>query len=251
MSSFEEVLFPRFLTAYTGACSPFETMILTHAEQIETWFNASWQETPAPMTSSVDLRHAGFKLAPVDTNLFPAGFNNLHVQSRSLCAAAIRAVLLARMPTCRRVLILPESHTRNAFYLRSLCVLRDCFMEAGFSVRVGSLDPTITIATKLETEEGASLWLEPLVREGNRVCVSDFDPCLLVLNHDLSTGIPDVLKGLAQPIHPTSQLGWSTRLKSSHFSFFDQVADAFAQELGISSWLINPVFRAVEGVDFM
>ena len=29
-------------------------------------------------TRSVDLRNSGFKLAPVDTNLFPGGFNNLN-----------------------------------------------------------------------------------------------------------------------------------------------------------------------------
>ncbi len=248
---FGEVLFPRLMTVCTGPLSPLETVILNKAERIEAWFHARWQEMPAPMTSSVDLRYAGFKLAPVDTNLFPAGFNNLHPESLPLCSNAVRAVLLERMPTCRRVLILPESHTRNVFYLRSLCVMRDRFVEAGFLVRVGSLDPELTVPIELQTEQGDSLWLEPLVRKGDRVGVVDFDPCLLVLNHDLSTGIPPILEGLAQPIHPTSQLGWGTRLKSSHFSFFDQVADAFAREVALDPWLINPLFCAVEGVDFM
>jgi glutamate--cysteine ligase len=41
-------------------------------------------------STSVDLRNAGFKLAPVDTNLFPGGFNNLNPALPCRCACRRR-----------------------------------------------------------------------------------------------------------------------------------------------------------------
>jgi glutamate--cysteine ligase len=78
-----------------------------------------------------------------------------------------------------------------------------------------------------------------------------FKPCLLLLNNDLSTGVPESLQNLQQRILPPVELGWSSRLKSSHFQFFSQVVDEFAQLLNMDPWLINPFFSAVDGVDFM
>jgi glutamate--cysteine ligase len=44
---------------------------------IERWFRLEWMEHTPPFYTSVDIRNAGFKLAPVDTNLYPGGWNNL------------------------------------------------------------------------------------------------------------------------------------------------------------------------------
>ena len=77
--SFIDVTFPHVMTANSGPLYPVEEVILNQVSAIEAWFRSEWKKTPAPITSSVDLRHACFKLAPVDTNLFPAGFNNLKI----------------------------------------------------------------------------------------------------------------------------------------------------------------------------
>ena len=60
-------------------------------------------------------------------------------------------------------------------------------------VRIGSLNPEITTATKLDLADGGSLTLEPIVRHGRRVGVADFDPCMVLLNNDLSAGPPAIL----------------------------------------------------------
>jgi glutamate--cysteine ligase len=242
---------PHLTTVHSGPLHDLENTILEQAANIEAWFRQEWQKTPASITSSVDLRNAGFKLAPVDTNLFPAGFNNLNPDFMPLCVQAAQSVLTDAEPLCRRILILPESHTRNRFYLQNLKVIQDIFVKAGFEVRVGSLDETLQQPQEIPLENGEVLCIEPLIREGNRVGLADFNPCLLLLNNDLSTGIPEILQGLAQPIKPTAQLGWSSRLKSSHFEHFSQVAQEFATLTGIDSWFIDPYFSAVDGVDFM
>lgn len=246
-----EIPVPHLTTAHSGPLHHVEKVILNQVAVIETWFRQQWQKTPPSLTSSVDLRHAGFKLAPVDTNLFPAGFNNLNPDFLPLCVQAIQAVLMDYFPDCLNILILPESHTRNLFYMQSLSVLRDILIQAGFVVRIGSLDPHLVQPVEMPTHDGKSLLIEPLIRNGDRLALADFRPCLLVLNNDLSTGIPEILHGIEQPILPSEQLGWSSRLKSSHFHFFSDVSNEFAQLVDLDSWLINPYFSAVEGVDFM
>ena len=242
---------PHLTTAHSGPLHHLEEVILNQVASIEAWFRQKWQDTPAPITSSVDLRHAGFKLAPVDTNLFPAGFNNLNPDFLPLCIQAAQSVVVGSFPSCLNILLLPESHTRNQFYLSSVSVLRDIFAKAGFVVRIGSLDPTITAPTEIMAENGERLLIEPLHRVGTHVELADFNPCLLLLNNDLSTGVPDILHGLHQRICPPTKLGWASRLKSSHFHFFSDVATEFAKLVGIDPWLIDPLFSAVDGIDFM
>ena len=242
---------PNLTTAHSGPLYHLEQVILSQVVTIESWFRQKWRETPAPLTSSVDLRQAGFKLAPVDTNLFPAGFNNLNPDFLSLCVQAAQSVLVEYIPNCTKILILPENHTRNKFYLQSLSVLQTIFSKAGFVVRIGSLDPEVKEAIELTLDDGDTLLIEPLEREGDKVGLSGFAPCLLLLNNDLSSGIPELLQGIEQRIRPTAKLGWASRLKSDHFQFFDEVAREFAELIGIDSWLVNPYFSAVDGVDFM
>jgi glutamate--cysteine ligase len=69
---------PHLTTALTGPLLELERRILDHATTVERWLRTQWLEHTPPFYSSVDLRNAGFKLAPVDTNLFPGGFNNLN-----------------------------------------------------------------------------------------------------------------------------------------------------------------------------
>src|SRR5437867_10495956 len=68
---------PHLVTALTGPINELEQRILESMPAIERWFRLEWMEHTPPFYSSVDVRNAGFKLAPVDTNLFPGGFNNL------------------------------------------------------------------------------------------------------------------------------------------------------------------------------
>ena len=55
-----------------------ENFIIHRSCDVEQWFRSQWLENQAPFYGSVDLRNSGFKLAPVDMNLFPGGFNNLN-----------------------------------------------------------------------------------------------------------------------------------------------------------------------------
>ena len=251
MATSAEPSVPHATTVFTGPLHQVESYLLDNQSVIESWFRNQWRLTQAPFYASVDIRNAGFKIAPVDTNLFPAGFNNLNPTFESLCIQAVQLAVERAQGNADRILIIPENHTRNRFYLESLATLRQIMEKAGFETRLGSLLPDLHEPLVIELDSGRPICLEPLLREGDRVRVADFVPDLIVLNNDLSAGRPVILENLAQPVIPGLGMGWSSRLKSVHFTQYQQVAQEFAQLIGMDPWLIDPMFRNCGEVDFL
>ena len=75
-------MIPILETKLSSELFNLENYIINHSCDIEHWFRMQWLEHTAPFYASVDLRNSGFKLTPVDTNLFPGGFNNLNPDSK-------------------------------------------------------------------------------------------------------------------------------------------------------------------------
>ena len=242
---------PHLTTALTGPLLELERRFLENSTAIERWLRGQWLEHTPPFYSSCDLRNSGFKLAPVDTNLFPGGFNNLNPAFLPLCVQAAMAAIEKFCPEARNLLLIPENHTRNQFYLQNVAQLADILRHTGLNVRIGSLLPDITEPTPIELPNGQSLLLEPLKRGPYRVGVEGFEPCAILLNNDLSAGIPEILGGLEeQYVLPPLHAGWAVRRKSNHFAAYDQVANDFAKEIGIDPWRINPAFSVCRSVNF-
>lgn len=242
---------PHLTTALTGPLHHIESHLLVHQAHIERWFRSQWLQTPAPFYASVDLRNAGFKVAPVDTNLFPAGFNNLNPAFMPLCIQAAQSAIEDLCPDAARILLIPESHTRNLFYLESLATLQDIISKAGYEIRIGSLISELEKNHIINLPSGRNIRMDPVERTENRVHLDEFDPCLVLLNNDLSSGIPDILQNLEQMLIPPLNLGWSNRLKSEHFSQYQNVAEEFAKIVDIDPWLINPLFRNCGEINYM
>jgi glutamate--cysteine ligase len=241
---------PRLATALTGPLLDLERKMLASQCEIEAWFRSQWLEHSVPFYGSVDLRNSGYKLAPVDMNLFPGGFNNLNPDFTPLCVQAVQSALEKVCPDARRLLLIPENHTRNQYYLQNVAALARILKLAGLNIRLGSLNPEITAPTTFELPNGAVLTLEPIQRIGNRVGLPGFDPCVVLLNNDLSAGIPAVLRDIEQNLLPPLHAGWYTRRKTNHFAQYDGVAEEFADLLGIDPWYINPYFGQVRELDF-
>jgi glutamate--cysteine ligase len=241
---------PHLTTSLTGPLQELERVVLDQRPEIERWFRTQWLEHEVPLYSSVDLRNSGFKLAPVDTNLFPGGFNNLNPEFMPLCVHAAISAVSKICPDTRRFLLVPENHTRNLHYLQNVAVLKRILEGTGITVRIGSLIPDLREPTTLETSAGEKLLVEPIRRRGNRVVLDGFDPCAVLLNNDLSAGIPPILAGIEQIILPPLVAGWSTRRKSQHFHAYDRVAESFAKLVGIDPWVVNPIFSQCGKVNF-
>ena len=241
---------PHLTTALSGPLLDLERRILQAMPATEHWLRGQWQEHATPFYASVDLRNAGFKLAPVDTNLFPGGFNNLNPEFHPLCVQAAMIAVEKICPDARGVLLIPENHTRNTYYLQNVAALQTILRHAGMNVRIGSLLPDLATPTDIELPDGSKLRLEPLKRKGNRIGVEEFDPCAVLINNDLSAGLPDILKNLEQPVLPPLHAGWYRRRKSNHFAAYNDAATGFSKLIGIDPWLINPYYEKCGKINF-
>ena len=242
---------PHLITALTGPINELEQRVLDSMPAIERWFRLEWMEHTPPFYSSVDIRNAGFKLAPVDTNLYPGGWNNLTPEMLPLGVQAAMAAIEKICPEARNLLLIPENHTRNMFYLANVAQLQRIFYMAGLNVRIGSINPEIKENTTIDLPNGDRVTLEPVIRTKRRIGLKDFDPCTILLNNDLSAGIPGILEDLhEQYLLPPLHAGWSIRRKSKHFECYEEVSKRFGKLLGVDPWLINPMFNQCGEVDF-
>jgi glutamate--cysteine ligase len=241
---------PHLVTALTGPINELEQRIIESTPVIERWFRLEWMEHTPPFYSAVDIRNAGFKLAPVDTDLFPGGWSHLTPEMLPLAVQAAMAAIEKICPEAKNLLLVPEN-TRNSFYLSNLAQLQRIFYQAGLNVRLGSLDKNITEPTPIALPNGDSVTLEPLIRTRHRLVLKDFDPCTILLNNDLSAGVPGILEELhEQFLLPPLHASWSVRRKSRHFQAYEEIAKRFGKLLGMDHWLINPMFNRCEGIDF-
>jgi glutamate--cysteine ligase len=244
---------PHLVTALNGPLLELEKKILDATPVIERWFRLEWQEHTPPFYCSVDMRNSGFKQAPVDTNLFPGGFNNIAQEMLPLAVQAAMAAIDKYCPDARNLLLIPERHTRNTFYLQNVARLIQIFRQTGLNVRLGSLSEDIKSPTTLELPEGGTLTLEPLERSANgrRLGLKNFDPCTILLNNDLSAGIPKILEGLhEQTLLPPLHAGWAVRRKTNHFAAYDEIAKKFGKLIDIDPWMVNPYFAKCGSINF-
>jgi len=130
---------PHLVTALTGPLLDLEKRMLDKTTEIERWFRMAWNENTPPFYSSVDVRNAGFKLAPVDTNLFPGGFNNLAPDMMPLAIQAAMSAIEKICPEARSMVLVPENHTRNTFYLTNVARLAAILKQTGLDIRLGSV----------------------------------------------------------------------------------------------------------------
>ncbi len=242
---------PHLTTALTGPINELEQRVLESMPAIERWFRLEWMEHTPPFYTSVDLRNAGFKLAPVSTDLFPGSFNHLTPQMLPLAVQAAMAAIEKICPEARNLLLVPDNATDDPFYMTSVQRLVQVFTQAGLNVRLGSADPAVTGPRALALPDGSELTVEPLLRTRGRLGLKDFDPCTILVNDDLVAGTPAVLENLhEQYLLPPLHAGWTVRRKSRHFQSYEDVAKKFAKLLGMDPWLINPMYATCGEVDF-
>lgn len=242
---------PHLITALTGPINELEQRVLDSMPAIERWFRLEWMEHTPVFYSSVDVRNAGFKLAPVDTNLFPGCWNNLSAEMLPLAVQAAMAAIEKTCPEARNLLVIPENGTPSADYVANLAQIQRIFNMAGLNVRLGSIDPAIKHSVSFDVAGSAPITIEPVLRHKGRIGLSQFDPCTILLNNDLSAGVPGILEDLhEQFLLPPLHAGWSTRRKSTHFKFYDEVAKRLGKLMGVDPWLINPLCDQCPAVSF-
>ncbi|MGZ3712803.1 MAG: glutamate--cysteine ligase, partial [Bdellovibrionota bacterium] len=215
-------------------CDLVDKIFAKH-DELEKWFAEQGRMAPAPPYTSIDLRDSGFKVSPVDSNIFPGGHNNICVDDWALAAATFEKVLTAQNQgrgKPERILVVAENHTSNAYYFENLWALKEILSLAKFDVVLGHLNPALEPnlpkgCTSVKTASGRTIVLEKILREGEllqterqRLTGTDF----VLLNNDLSSGVPAELEGIKQTLAPNPSVGWHRRLKSEHLRHYTELA---------------------------
>lgn len=238
--------------AQSPIIAQLKDLLSSRADEVNAWFNTVSYNTPPFFYNSVDLRHSGFKLAPVDTNLFPAGFNNLNEYERKKAASRTKEFFAKYYPQVRKILIITEDHTRNSFYLENVGVLAEIIKNAGFVVELSSIHASeggemVNLTTPSEIE----YTLKPLVKKNGIIITKDgFIPDFILLNNDMTGGVPELFADVRQIVSPPVEFGWHMRRKTSHFESYNKMADDFSLTFGIDPWLISTYFSRCGVVNF-
>ena len=227
-------------------------LLSTQEEEVNRWFEQKFKATPPFFYNSVDIRHSGYKIAPVDTNLFPGGFNNLSEKDRICAIEKTKQYFKRHLNGATSVLLVAEDHTRNLFYLENIAVLHQLLTGAGLTVWISSLAVTESgEAQTLTSQSGIELHYVPLKRVGDDIQTIAGDiPEMVLINNDLTVGAPEILQNIRQPVLPPLGFGWYRRRKTSHFDTYNDLVREFANHFGLDSWLLSTYFHRCGVVNF-
>lgn len=224
-------------------------------DEILHWLKQYEDTNELPFYSSVDIRDAGFKMAVVDTNIFPAGFNNLCEHGLSDASLLFKLAVQKRVDNVKNILIIAEEHTRNTWYLENVRILQKMIEKAGFNCVIATFltvhpDFCETMNfVEVKTATGQSVQIYCLKNVLNEFKSGKRQIDFVILNNDLSTGIPDILKDSPIPIYPSVKAGWHSRLKSHHFTYAYELLTEFSNILSLDPWLFSALFNVAERVD--
>lgn len=236
-----------------------ETFVCHNWDLLNTWIDEKQKELPQPLTSSVDVRESKHKFAPVDHNMYPAGFNNICGKDLKHCSDRFKEAFAIIKPGAKRVGLLPESHTKNKFYLDHLYHLKSTIEGAGVEVVIFSPDANLFAETQsnhVELESHSQFKVEiykAQVMDGVFFSVDPsvkFDFDIIVLNCDQSVPLEVDWRSITTPIQPSPFVGWFKRQKIHHFEHYRKVANDFSKHFEINPDLIQAHFSFVENIDF-
>ena len=200
-------------------------------DEIVAWMTQKRSEIDVPIYGSVDIRDAGWKIAVVDANQFPAGFNNTSESDVPHLTERIAAHIERHHPGCQWVHIYPESHTRNQGYVENLRTLCQLVERAGYRCTIGN--PELDGFDALNGIHGP-LPLHQVEVVEDVLLVQGQQPDFILLNNDLTDG---GLEGLStKSVLPRPQMGWYQRKKSQHFDFLRPLIEEISEIIGIDPW---------------
>jgi glutamate--cysteine ligase len=228
-----------------------EKRLIERYSDVELWIKRHTEKVCFPIHSSVDLRDSGFKISSIDANIYPAGFNNLCESFIERGGKLLREFITGSFSGIERIVIYPESHTRNKYYLQNLLSLKAIVERGGYEVLIATLDRKFPAKPAgLEAIDGQLVHIHKLVKEGNLIRADGFTPDLILINNDFSDGRPAELINLDQPVTPPVEMGWYSRTKFEHFRLYNSLVEEFAEILQVDPWLLSPLTDLAENVHF-
>ncbi len=213
--------------------------IVENCDKMGAWFRSHNQALSFPIYSSFDIRDAGYKIGPVDANIFPAGFNNICNVDRENSMEIAKVFLDSHYgPTTKKLVLLTEEHTQNPYYWDNVVALRTILEGAGREVKLAIPRP-LSAPLSVTSASGTQVQVHSALRSGGGVEIEGFKPDLIISNNDFSTEYEEWSKGLTTPMNPPYELGWYRRRKDRFFKVYNQLAGEFCEMLKVDPWLLQ------------
>lgn len=222
------------------------------SDTINDWLKEQHVDHAPFFYNSVDIRYSGSKIAPVDTNIFPAGFNNLSQKAKEQACIEISNLLKNNFPDTKKIIIIAESHTRNLHYLENLKTIEDFFINIGKNVKCAYFDHlNNNHILNLKTSNQKDITIYPLQRKNDQIFVSNnFIADLIIVNNDLTKGKPEILSQISQHVIPSTDMGWYRRKKHNHCLAYNHIASNFAKEFNLDAFLITTELDFCDNINF-
>jgi len=215
-------------------------------DEIEKWLKAKTKNIP--IYSSFDIRDSGHKAVVVDSNAFPAGFNNLCIRTCDIASENIRFYIENQFEKVKTIGLIAE-YTKNPYYYDNIITIKYILENAGFQTETGIFDLSNTTATISSFSKG-ELKLKVIKKRDKKLIFDSFTPDLILLNDDLSTTDHVWLEDCRQYIAPTVKLGWFKRKKHRHFAIKNRLIKELSDLIGIDRCFIGAYFEFVSEVNF-
>lgn len=225
-------------------------ILQSRSKAVEAWIDKKWKGLIPPFYLSCDIRHSGHKISVIDSNAFPAGFNNLCNSFSKETSKAFADYLKTHYPKVQKILVLAEDHTRNKFYLKNLLALQKLLQNAKQEVCLGIIGETLSEDELNLQLDDLNLTLAKIRMEGGGLKAKNFVPDLIVSNNDFSSGYPEILKNISQPIIPSPSLGWFSRKKNHHFELLNTLFRDFSACFDLDPWRLSAYSEVVKEINF-
>lgn len=217
--------------------------------KIEEWFKSVRQNVDVPFYSSYDIRDFGHKVTAVDANIYPAGFNNICATDRESGGEIVKSYIDRHYgPDTKRILVLTEEHTSNAYYWNNVAALKKLIEDAGREVRIAF--PRMKSGEVMQMQSasmGEVTAYAAVIRDG-KIVVEGFDPDVVISNNDFSEAYAEWGE-LTTILNPPRELGWYQRKKSTFFKHYNELATEFAKIAGIDPWELTVETELFEHFD--
>ncbi len=214
--------------------------IVANHKPIEDWFRSYRSRLVLPFYTSVDVRDSHLKVASVDANLYPAGFNNICPADREHIPEIMREYISNCYGTsAKKVALITEEHTNNPPYWDNVATLSNCLLLAGYEVRV-CIPREFEGTATLMSASGKRVEVYPSKKvDGKLVVGPQWTADLIISNNDFSQSYEEWAEGLKTPMNPAREMGWYQRKKSTHFKFYNQLAAEFANLIKVDPWVFT------------
>lgn len=223
--------------------------IVENCEAVEKWFSSKRQNLNFPVYSSYDVRDSGHKVAPVDANLFPAGFNNICQQDKESAVQVAHEYLKSHYPqVLKEIFILAEEHTANPYYWENIKAISAILSQAGYEITVCWPRPLAEpfVATSMT---GTKIQVFGSENINGEIWSNQKKAELLICNNDFSLSYPDWSAGLKTPMNPPHELGWYNRKKDDFFTQYNVLAAEFADLIQLHPRAIQVKTVRYDGFD--